>query len=297
MIVDNEVIIKTSMVRVLFICILVLSLTGCVKLALRFSPSLIPRMTQALFEECDPTLAQHSLPADLKLMEGLLKNDSKNKRLLTALCMGFTGYALLFVEDEDPERASQLYLRARDYGLRAFGLELGPLRGLKAEMNAIQKMLMGVSEAEHEALFWTTMSWNAWIALNLHKPPALVQLETAQAFLERVLELKPDYLYGAPYILMGSILAGRPRVMGGDEAKAKENFEKAMALSNRKFFLAHYYYARYYAVRVQNKELFFSLLKEVEGGPADKLREVCLINTVMKQKTIKLMTRSEDLFF
>jgi tetratricopeptide (TPR) repeat protein len=294
---NNELNIKTYIVRVLFICILGLSLTGCVKLALRFSPSFIPQMTQTLFEECDPTLAQHSLPADLKLMEGLLKNDSKNKRLLTALCMGFTGYALLFVEDEDPERASRLYLRARDYGLRAFGLEMDPLKGLKAGMNGIQKILMGVSDAEHEALFWTTMSWNAWIALNLHKPEALTQLETAQAFLERVLELKPDYLYGAPYILMGALLAGRPRFMGGSEAKAKENFEKAMALSNRKFFLAHYYYARYYAVQVQDKELFFSLLKEVEGGPADELREVCLINTVMKQKTIKLKARSEELFF
>ena len=36
---------------------------GCVKLALQFSPSLIPNLTQVLFEECDPELTTPHLPA------------------------------------------------------------------------------------------------------------------------------------------------------------------------------------------------------------------------------------------
>jgi len=44
-------------------------------------------------------------------MEGLLKNDPENKKILTTLAMGFAGYSLLFIEPEDPERAASFYLR------------------------------------------------------------------------------------------------------------------------------------------------------------------------------------------
>jgi tetratricopeptide (TPR) repeat protein len=272
-------------------------LTSCVKLALQLSPSLIPNLTRAFFEECYPDLAKQSMPADLKLMEGLLKNDPKNRQLLTALCMGFTGYAMLFVEEKDPERASQLYLRARGYGLKALGGKAPLSKEANSKKEIILRRLMAVREGEIEALFWTAMSWNAWIKLNFDKPVALAQLSVAQACLERVLEIKPDYFYGAPYVLMGSVLAARPESLGGNAAQSKACFEEAMHLSDRKFFMVHYYYARYYAVRVQNKELFLKLIKEISSSPLHGLKEVCLINAVMKQKTKHLMAISEDLFF
>jgi tetratricopeptide (TPR) repeat protein len=269
---------------------------GCVRLALQFSPSLIPHMTETLFEECDPELARQSLPADLKLMEGLLKNDPNNRRLLTALCIGFTGYSLLFVEEENQERASKLYLRAMEYGARVLDHEMGSLEEFTADSKTLQHTLMSLGEAEHVALFWFAMSWNAWINLNRDQPAALAQLGSAQSCVERVLEIKPDYLYGAPYILMGSILAERPRMLGGDEARARECFERALALSNGTFLLVHYYFARYYAVRVQNKGLFLRLLEEIESNPADGLKEVCLINSVIKRRVQGMRNLSGELF-
>ncbi|MDY6971017.1 MAG: TRAP transporter TatT component family protein [Thermodesulfobacteriota bacterium] len=266
--------------------------TGCVRLALRFSSSLIPNFAEAFFEECDPDLAEHSLPAELKLLEGLLKNDPTNRQLLTALCMGFTGYALLFVEDDDPERASQLYLRAANYGVQALGTE-----GLDMAEKVIPYKLTTFGERELESLFWTSMSWNGWINLNLDRPAALAQLSIAQACLERVLEIRPEYFFGAPYILMGSIFAARPGIFGGDEVVSKECFEKAMLVSQGKFLLAHYYFARYYAVRVQNMKLFLELVKEIEDVPANELKEVCLVNAVIKRKTRRLKETSEELFF
>jgi len=273
-----------------------LFLTGCVRLASQFSPSFIPHMTATLFEECDPELARQALPADLKLMEGLLKNDPNNGRLLTALCIGFTGYSLLFVEEEDQARASKLYLRAMGYGARALGSETHSLEEFTADRNALQRALRSLDEAGHVALFWFAMSWNAWINLNLDHPAALAQLGAAQLCAERILEVKPDYLYGAPYILAGSLLSGRPRIMGGDEARARECFEQALALSNGKFLMAHYYFARYYAVRVQDKNLFLRLLDEIESCPADQLKDVCLINSVIKRRAEDIKKRSEELF-
>lgn len=280
---------KTS--RSLFaIVLLMLLTTGCMKLALNATSSLIPNLTRAFFEECDLKLAEQSLPAELKLMEGLLKNAPKNKQILTALCMGFTGYAMLFVEEEDPERASKLYLRARRYGLKAMGMENPNHQVILARLSAMDR-------DQIEPLFWVTMSWNGWINLNLDKPAALGDLTAAQECLKRVMEINPEYFYGSPYIINGSMLAAMPKILGGDAAKAKEFFTKALAASNGKFFLAQYYYAKYYAVRVQDKELFLNLIDEVEKAPADQLKEACLINSAIKEKMRSLKEMADELFF
>ncbi len=266
-------------------------------MALRVSPSLIPNFTTAFFEECDPGLAEQALPSNLKLMEGLLKNDPDNRQLLTALCMGFTGYAMLFVEDSDPERASTLYLRARTYGFKAIGRKAFELKETGLKKDIIRNRLLIYDEKDIEALFWTAISWNAWLNLNLDKPAALAQLGAAQACLERVLEIKPDCFHGLAYVMMGSISAAMPAALGGKAGLAKTYFKKAMGVSHGKFLLTQYYFAKYYAVRVQDKKLFLKLIKEIENSPSNGLEEVCLINTVMKKKTRQLMELSEDLFF
>ena len=287
---------KNSTRNVLLIALLIPILSGCVKLVTQFSPSLIPNLTQTFFEECDPELARLSFPADLKLMEGLVKNDPQNKQLLTALCMGFTGYSMLFVEEEDPERASRLYLRAMSYGFRALGRKGAFLKesGLNAEN--IRAKLNTFGESEFRALFYTTMSWHAWINLNLDKPTALAQMGISQACLGRVLELNSGYLYGTPYVMMGTILAARPALAGGDARQAKAYFEKAMEVSKEKFYFVHYYFARYYAVRIQDRRLFRKLAQEAVQGHPSELKDACLINSVMQQKAKKLLDMTEDLF-
>ncbi|MBW1862063.1 MAG: hypothetical protein JRJ02_06780 [Deltaproteobacteria bacterium] len=245
--------------------LLVPFLTGCVKLALQFTPSLIPQLTQALFEECDPDLAKRAIPANLKLMEGLLKSDPENRQILTALSMGFSGYSLLFVEAGDPENASDLYLRARNYGLRALCVKGCALK-------------------------------NAWINLNLDKPAALAQLSLSQGCLRRVIEIDADYLYGLPNILMGASLAARPQFFGGDIKRARSYFEKSLELSRGKFFLAQYYFAKYYAVRVQDKKLFFELIRDITNRDPHELKDVCLINRVIQHKAEQLKKMADELF-
>jgi hypothetical protein len=280
------------------VCILLLFLVsqGCAKLAFRFAPSLIPNLTQAVFEECDADLAKLAIPADLKLMEGLLKSDPGNKQLLTALSMGFTGYAMLFLEETDPERASQFYLRAKSYGLQAIGPKASAFQRSGLKMKSLRDQLDAIGEEHLEALFWTTTSWNGWINLNLDKPTALAQLDIAGACLERILEMKPTYFYGTAFMLMGTLLAARPRMLGGDEKKAHSYFEKAMNVTKGKFFLVHYHYAKHYAVRVQDKKLFLRLIEHVSAAPSDDLKEICLINAVMKAKIKRLREKVDELF-
>jgi tetratricopeptide (TPR) repeat protein len=272
-------------------------LMGCVKLALQFTPTLIPQLTQALFEECDPELAKRAIPANLKLMEGLLKSDPENKEMLTTLSIGFCGYSLLFVEANDPERASDLYLRARNYGLRALCDKECSFKDPAIIIKHLPTALKEMDEKNLKALFWATMSWNAWINLNLDKPAALAHLGLSQDCLKRVIEIDADYLYGLPNILMGVSLAARHQLFGGDIKLARSYFEKSLELSHGNFFLAQYYFARYYAVRTQDKKLFFDLIRDITNRNPHELKDVCLINKVIQHKAEQLKNMADELFF
>jgi len=269
---------------------------GCVGLALETTPSLIPHLTQAVFEECDTELARESIPADLKLMEGLLKSAPQNTQILTALSMGFTGYGLLFVEDQDPERASHLYWRAKAYAMAALGDAGSRLEDPTLNLERARILLKGLGRDDLEPLFWATLAWNSWVNLNLDHPKALAQMGVAQACIERLLEIDPTFFYGTAHVLMGTILAAKPAILGGDEKSAKAHFDRAMEISNGAFLLTPYYYARYYAVKAQDKVLFTQLLGEAVARPATGLREACLLNTVMKEKA-RVLIGEEDAFF
>jgi hypothetical protein len=270
---------------------------GCMKLALRASPVLLQNFSDAVFEECDPEFAREAIPANLVLMEGLLKTDPNNKKILTLLAMGFSGYGMLFLEKDAPERASQFYLRARSYGIRALGDKGSILVDPGTKMEELKAVLEDMENGNFEALFWTAVAWNAWINTNLDKPAALAQLGATKACLERLLELNENYLYGFPHILMGTILAATPPMLGGDIQGAKINFDKALAIGDRKFFLAQYYYARYYTPRTQDKTLFIGLLGEVSKGDPRALKNVCLINTVTQKRADQLREMVDELFF
>jgi hypothetical protein len=267
-------------------------------------------MASTGFEECDVSLARTAIPANLMLLEGLLKNDPGNRKILTSLAMGFTGYSLLFVEEEDPARASKLYERARKYSLIAFGgqaLASSPegaptVDGSTVDAHTVDRpdeveaLSEEMDQDDYEPLFWYTMSWIAWINLNLDKPIALSHLGTTLRLTERLIALNGSYMHGLPHVLMGTTLAALPPLLGGKPDQAKEHFEKAMTLSHGRFFLVQYYYARYYAVRIQNRELFLNLIEEILSGSPQDMKDVCLINAVVQQKAQELEQQVDDLF-
>src|SRR5579883_3350179 len=102
---------------------LLLVFSGCTPrtFALREEVSLMTRGAPALYDEPDPDFAKDSIPAQLKLAEGLLVNDPSNEELLLLCAEGFNGYAFLFLEDSQPERAKGFYQRGSEYALRALG--------------------------------------------------------------------------------------------------------------------------------------------------------------------------------
>ena len=266
------------------------------QLGLRASPSLFQNFASSMFEECDTELAKASIPASLKLMEGLLKNDPGNREILTTLAIGFAGYALLFVGEQEPERASELYLRAERYALSPLGATGREFQENPKSSEEAKRVLDSIDLDHFEPFFWATVSLTGWMNLNLDKPAALAEFGFVERCLRRLVDLCPDYWYGLPHVLVGVSLSVQPSTLGGKADDARTHFEKALQAGDRKFFLTQYYMARYYAVQTQDKKLFFSLLHEVISGNPEDLRDFCLINRVMQQKAEELERRADELF-
>ena len=110
-----------------FLFLLVLIPAGCSteKLTVRAALPLVAGQYASIQEEKDPYLAEQALPASLKMMEGLLKGDEENLTLLHGLSEGFCSYAFSYIEETHPDRASALYLRGREFALRAIEVETG----------------------------------------------------------------------------------------------------------------------------------------------------------------------------
>lgn len=83
---------------------------------------------------------------------------------------------------------------------------------------------------------------------------------------------------------------------GGDLEKAKEHFMKALDLGQGKFLMAYVYYAKYYARKMMDRELFVSTLQKVLETPAETSPDLILANTVAKKEAEELLGRVGEYF-
>jgi tetratricopeptide (TPR) repeat protein len=250
----------------------------------------------ALFEESDYEFARTALPGNLKLIEGLIKSDPENEKLLLLAAQGYSGYALGYLEDNNPERAKILYLRARDYAMSALRSDASFIEAEEGGVENLKTLLSTYDESKVPALFWAGFSWAGYINLSLTEPSAIMELAKVQVLMERVEELQPEFFYGGVYLFFGSVYGMKPRMLGGDPDKAKEYFDKSTKLTDGKFLLAQVYAAKYYAAKVLDEEIFDSYIKQVEDIPVDILPGAQLMNAIAKEKARFLKSRKEELF-
>jgi hypothetical protein len=249
-----------------------------------------------LNEEPDLGLAEASIASNLKLIESVLRSDPDNRRLLLMACRGYASYALGFVEDTDPARALGFYRRALGYGLRLFpaGGSLG--KALRSEPARLGDALSRAADSDVAGLFWTGIAWGSAISLDLTNPDALADLPKVEAVMEWVRSEDPDYFHGGADFFLGTLLGSRAPMFGGDPAASKAHFDRALGINGGKFLLTYIYYARSYAVQVQDSALFGALLTAVDTASLDVLPEARLSNAVAKRKALYLREKTNDLF-
>jgi hypothetical protein len=270
--------------------------TGCIQtIAVRSVGGIVEDGYDALTEESDLQFAEQALPANIKLLEVMLKNDPNNERLLKLCAEGYASYALGFVEDVDVERARVFYLRGRDYGLRILEQDADLRKALNGSADDLKAALAKKSKDDVPGVFWTAFAWGGYLNITLTDPDAIAAIPKMETMMNFVAEKDSSFYYGGAHLFLGT-LYGRSKLLGGDSAKSKRHFETALRLTEGKFLMTQVYYAKSYAVQTLNDTLFEELLTQVDKASLDILPKFRLGNAIAKKKAKMLLARKEELF-
>ncbi len=257
--------------------------------------TLLEEVAKSSYKQSDLRVIREGMPAYLMLVDGMVEAVPDNARLLITAAQAYASFASAFVEAEDQDYARALYKRAKEYALRSL-----EIRGLKNPVsnpfNEFEAELKKLGKDQVPYMFWTGTCWGSWIRLNLGSMAALAELPRVEALMKRVLALDEQFYYGGPHLFMGIWFASRPKIAGGDLAKSRHHFKKALELSQGTFLMTQIFYADQYARKTFDKDLFVFTLEQVLDTPADKIPQLTLLNTVAHKKAKEMLEQVDDFF-
>ncbi len=180
-------------IRLILVCCALL-LTGCVRtIAVSTVGGIVDEGFSAFTDETDLAFAEQALPANVKLLEVMLKSDPTNERLLRLASEGYSSYALAFLEDTDRQRAREFYERGKGYAFRILRQDGDFARGLDGTLEDLNAVLARKGQSIAPAVFWAAFGWGSAIYLNLTNPDAIADLPRAQAMMEFVASRDSGY--------------------------------------------------------------------------------------------------------
>jgi predicted anti-sigma-YlaC factor YlaD len=291
--------------------IVVASSTGCSikKIAIsKLGDSLASQSTSSFASDDDPELVGGALPFALKLMEGLLDQVPNHRGLLFATSSGFTQYSYVWVQQPADEieqvdverakimrlRARNLYLRARDYGIR--GLEVKH-RGFGAALRRDPKSAVLVArKIDVPLLYWTAASWGAAISVSKDDPDLVADQLIVEALIDRSLQLDPGFDNGAIHNFLITYESARQGAKGDFTVRSREHFNVAVELTGGQLASPYVSMAEAVSVSKQDRTEFESLLKRALAIDTNVRPEWRLNNKVMQRRARWLLSQEDDLF-
>ena len=253
-------------------------------------------VARAAAKQSDPTIVRRGSPAYLMLIDGLIEAYPDNRDLLIAGCRAYLSYASSFLEDTDLREANTLYGKAKLYGFRALSKKRDFNEAVSGNLDDFINSLQQYGKRDVTALFWTASAWVNWINLNVDDLEALAEMPMLEATMRRILELDGEFYYGSPHLLMGTYLAAKPAIIGGNITEAKKHFDRAFALGEGKVLMAKVLFAQYYAPRVRDRSLFEATLQEVLAAKVDTVPELTLSNVLAQEKAKRLLEQADGYF-
>jgi TRAP transporter T-component len=268
---------------------------GCIS-PLAVTPTL-KLVIDTAFREGDAEVVRRGVPTAIIIMEGLAAKTPDDIDLLADLSLLYFAYAFAFIEDENPAWAGELYLRGRNYGLRALANNDDYFAYTTEKPTDWKSAVAEIGDDELPALFWTALNAGMYVNANRRDPQALIDLPMVLAMMDRVIELDETFFYGGPHLFYGAYYAGLPVMAGGGAVKSQESFEKCAAISGGKFVLVDLFRARYYATLLRDEQIYRSSLEKVLQAPVDIIPEIALITGVAKLKAQTLKENEEKFLY
>jgi predicted anti-sigma-YlaC factor YlaD len=295
--------------RLLICAAVLLSGQGCAlkKIALNSVANTLSASGDTFSSDDDPELVRDAVPFALKTYESLLASLPNHRGLLLATCSGFTQYSYAFVQSEADRlestdyaqslvhraRALKLYLRGRDYCLRALEIaEPGTVARLNRSPN---QALARFRKPDVPLLYWTAASWGAAATLALDQPALVGDLPTVRSLVDRALALDEGFGGGAIHEVLISLEAV-PEAMGGSGARAQAHFDRALVLCNGHSAGAYVAFATSVALAAQDRAAFVDLLGRALAVNPEEDKSRRLANLVAQKRARALLARVDDLF-
>ncbi len=252
----------------------------------------------------DPDLVYEAMPFGLKTTESLLETSPENEGLLLAAARGFGAYAFLMSDRADRvdavdvsraralrRRASNLFLRGRDYALRALELRHpGWCAALETDRDGA---LASAGAEDAPYLYWAGVTWAGAVGASKDDLDLIAELPIAAALVQRVLELDEAYDGGAAHEFFITYEGSRP---GGSPERAREHYRRALELSAGARGGVHLALAETVAVQEQNLGEFRRLIAATLAVDPDAVPRYRLVNTVAERRARWLAGRIPDLF-
>ncbi|MEN8206529.1 MAG: TRAP transporter TatT component family protein [Pseudomonadota bacterium] len=287
-----------SLLRVTCFIGAALLLAGCStgKLVVRGSQTIMDSGIVAMNSETDLQLARAAMPANLKLMEGMLLEDPENIDLLLFAAQGFYGYSYGFIETEDPARAGALYRRCYSYARRTFSLRGFDIDPETASSDDLQATVASAGKGDVPALFWTASCLGKWADMNRDNIAGVAGLSNVAILMQRVIELDDSYYYGAAHLFFGVYYGGLSPMFGGDYALAEQHFQRAAEINHDNLLLVDLLHAEFLDRQQLNQAAFHQRLVGILEAPDDLYPQMALINAISKHKAALLLEHEGDWF-
>ncbi len=252
----------------------------------------------SFYREKSVRFAREAAPAMLKLLDGFIVSSPDNYDLLVRAAEMDCGFSMLMIEGEDPEWASVLYMKGYDYAVRALRHKIPDIDEILAASgeDRLREALAGEKADAVAPIFWAGLCLGSHMNLNLDDVAAMANLSRVLTYVNRAMELDPEYFYGGPEMFLGVYYGSIGPNIGGRPDLSLEHFNSAFRISGGKFLIAKVYFAKTYCVQVQDRALFESTLQDVLDAPADLDESVALVTMAAKVEAARLMEKVDDLF-
>lgn len=289
--------------------LVVATASGCAlkKVALSSVADSLSKSGDTFASDEDPELIRAAVPFSLKLVESLLAELPRHRGLLLTACSGFTQYGYAFI-DSDAEfvkvddyarfvrlqdRARRTYLRGRDYCLRSLELKYP---GIGAALIAdAPTALARVTKSDVALLYWTGAAWGKAVSISLDRPALIADLPAVGAIVRRAVHLDESFNRGALHEVMIA-LESVPEAMGGSPERARQHFERAVALSHGASAGPYVSFARGVLVGQQQRDEFLHLLNQALAVDVTREPALRLANVLAQEQARFLLEHVDDVF-
>jgi hypothetical protein len=273
-------------------------LTACSmgQMVVRGSQTILDSGIESMNSETDLQLARDAMPANLKLLEGMLLEDPKNSELLIYAAEGFYGYSFGFVETEDPERAKLLYRRCYAHAQRALQLAGVDVDPETAAPGAVEAAASKAGKKAVPALFWTASCLGKWIDLSRDDMSLVASLSNTAILMQRVIDLDNEFYFGGAHMFFGVYYGGRSPLLGGDYARAETEFRRAAEINDNKLLIVDLLQAEFLDRQRLDQQAFHNRLTTILAAPDDLYPEMALVNGIAKQRAAILLDYEGDWF-